>query len=73
MVQFHLEQAKLRAARRLREGRVKPIDNLVRTLHLASEYGVDPDPPYATFDKLGLMDLHELQDSIHLLQVNPAC
>ena len=67
--QFHMEQAKLRAGRRLREGRPRPIDNLVRTLHLASEYGVDADPPYATFDKLGLADLHELQDSIHQLQV----
>ena len=67
--QFHMEQAKLRASRRLREGRPRPVDTLVRTLHLAQDFGVDPDPPYAAFEKLGLLDLRDLQDNIHQLQV----
>ena len=45
MAQFHLDQAKLRAARRLREGRARPIDQLVRLLHLADEFGVAPRCP----------------------------
>ena len=66
--QFHLEQAKLRAARRLREGRPRPVDTLLRMLHLTSEFGVAPEPPYAAFDKLGLGDLRDLAASVQELQ-----
>ena len=69
MAQFHLDQAKLRAARRLREGRARPIDQLVRLLHLADEFGVAPDAPHLVFDKLGLADARELEDAIEQLQV----
>lgn len=57
--EFHLEQAKTRAAIRIRDGRAKPIDILAMNLRLAYEpdkveeeidLEIDLDEPYTIFD-----------------------
>lgn len=57
--EFHLEQAKTRAAIRIRDGRAKPIDILAMNLRLANEpekleedvdLEIDLDEPYTIFD-----------------------
>jgi phage-related minor tail protein len=57
--EFHLEQAKQRAAIRIRDGRAKPIDILAMNLRLANEpdkveeevdLEIDLDEPYTIFD-----------------------
>lgn len=63
-MQFHLEQAKQRATNRLREQRPKAIDLLARTVHLAEEFGIDAEPPYALFDRLTLTEIRELARGI---------
>lgn len=67
--QFHLEQAKQRARARLREERPKPIDLLARTLHLAAEFGIEPEPPHSVFDRLTLTEIRELKRGILDFQV----
>lgn len=62
--EFHLEQAKQRARARLREERPKPIDLLARTLHLAAEFGIEPEPPHSVFDRLTLTEIRELKRGI---------
>lgn len=57
--EFHLEQAKQRAAIRIRDGRAKPIDILAMNLRLANEpdkveedvdLEIDLDEPYTIFE-----------------------
>lgn len=57
--EFHLEQAKKRAAIRIRDGRAKPIDILAMNLRLAYEADkvdedvdleIDLDEPYTIFE-----------------------
>ncbi|KAK9791828.1 hypothetical protein WJX73_003147 [Symbiochloris irregularis] len=62
--EFHLEQAKQRAINRLREQRPKAIDLLARTIHLAEEFGIDAEPPYALFDRLTLTEIRDLARGI---------
>lgn len=64
MAQFHLENAKARARHRLKEGRAKPVDLLVRDLMLGSEFEVGAAPPYTVFQDLTLADATELQEDI---------
>eukprot|EP00884_Botryococcus_braunii_P020423 jgi/Botrbrau1/7064/Bobra.0165s0087.1 len=62
--EFHLDQAKARSARRLREGRARPIDNLARNLHLVDEFGVEFEEPTAVLHGLTLADLQQLKQDI---------
>ncbi|OBZ91758.1 Cactin [Choanephora cucurbitarum] len=73
--EFHLEQAKQRAAIRIRDGRAKPIDILAMNLRLAYEpdkveedvdLEIDLDEPYTIFDSLTLEDTDELHKDIQM-------
>ncbi|KAI8636344.1 mid region of cactin-domain-containing protein [Parasitella parasitica] len=73
--EFHLEQAKQRAAIRIRDGRAKPIDILAMNLRLANEpdkveddvdLEIDLDEPYAIFEDLSLADTDELHKDIQM-------
>eukprot|EP00218_Dolichomastix_sp_CCMP3274_P006771 CAMPEP_0170144050 /NCGR_PEP_ID=MMETSP0033_2-20121228/13274_1 /TAXON_ID=195969 /ORGANISM="Dolichomastix tenuilepis, Strain CCMP3274" /LENGTH=687 /DNA_ID=CAMNT_0010380531 /DNA_START=15 /DNA_END=2078 /DNA_ORIENTATION=- len=61
--EFHLEQAKVRAEMRMREGRAKPIDILARNLHdkTAFDASVRPDVIFGT---LGSKMIEELRADI---------
>jgi Conserved mid region of cactin len=72
-VQFHLEQAKARSARRLREGRGRPIDSLARNLHLVDEFGVEFSEPTAVLQGLTLANLQQLKQDILQYQVPSPC
>ncbi|CAO0789326.1 unnamed protein product [Mucor circinelloides] len=81
--EFHLEQAKQRAAIRIRDGRAKPIDILAMNLRLANEpdkveedvdLEIDLDEPYTIFENLSLADTDELHKDIQMhltLEKNP--
>lgn len=81
--EFHLEQAKTRAAIRIRDGRAKPIDILAMNLRLAYEpdkveeevdLEIDLDEPYTIFENLSLADTDELHKDIQMhlaLEKNP--
>ncbi|KAI7904738.1 mid region of cactin-domain-containing protein [Cokeromyces recurvatus] len=81
--EFHLEQAKQRAAIRIRDGRAKPIDILAMNLRLANEpdkvedevdLEIDLDEPYTIFENLSYEDTKELHEDIQMhlaLEKNP--
>ncbi|CEP08090.1 hypothetical protein [Parasitella parasitica] len=81
--EFHLEQAKQRAAIRIRDARAKPIDILAMNLRLANEpekvdddvnLEIDLDEPYTIFENLSLADTDELHKDIQMhlqLEKNP--
>lgn len=70
-VQFHLEQAKARTQQRLREGRPKPIDVIVRNLYFPDDMDADAADPYEVAKSLTLPELRELTDDVQNYQVNP--
>lgn len=59
----------MRAARRLREGRAKPIDYVARSLFLLGEFDADMREPYAVLEGLLLEDVKELCDEIKFYKV----
>jgi hypothetical protein len=59
----------VRAARRLREGRSKPIDHVARSLFLQGEFDADMSEPYAVLEGLPLDDVKELCDEIKFYKV----
>lgn len=67
--EFHLEQAKMRAKQRIRDGRPHPIDILTANLHLAEEFDVGADEPYKAFEGLSLQQVQELHASVMSMQV----
>lgn len=67
--EFHLEQAKMRAKQRIRDGRPHPIDILTANLHLAEEFDVGADEPYKAFNGLSLQEVQELHASVMSMQV----
>ncbi|KAL3159310.1 hypothetical protein ABBQ32_011264 [Trebouxia sp. C0010 RCD-2024] len=66
--EFHLEQAKMRAKQRIRDGRPHPIDILTANLHLAEEFDVGADEPYKAFEGLSLQQVQELHASVISMQ-----
>jgi hypothetical protein len=48
-MQFHFDQSKFRSEIRLREGRTKPIDVLLKNLNFADEFDVELNEPYLVF------------------------
>lgn len=62
--QFHLEQAVQRSLQRLREGRPRPIDTLVKTLHLGAEFDIDAEEPYHVFGGMLLREMAELREDL---------
>lgn len=69
IAQFHLENAKARAQQRMREGRAKPIDQLVVNLFLMEEFDAAMATPYSIFMGLSLQEVEELCDDIKGMQV----
>ena len=69
--QFHLDQALFRAKTRIKEGRAKPIDIAVTSLHLTAEFEPEQDPPYQLFEGLSLEDMQEFHHDILEFQVRP--
>ena len=49
LLQFHLEQAKVRARQRLAEGRYMPIDLLTNNLFMLEGFDPHEAEPYAVF------------------------
>jgi Conserved mid region of cactin len=68
-VQFHLEQAKARTQQRLREGRPKPIDIIVRNLYFPDDVDADGADPYEIAKSLTLPELRGLADDVQDYQV----
>lgn len=60
---FHLEQSRVRAKIRIREGRAKPIDVLAKNLH-EDDMDVEITEPYKLFRGLQIPALEELQKDI---------
>ena len=56
--QFHLEQSKVRAKIRIREGRAKPIDVLAKNLH-EDDMDVELTEPYKLFRGLCVVCVYE--------------
>jgi hypothetical protein len=48
-MQFHFDQSKVRSEIRLREGRTKPIDILLKNLSFSDEFDVELNEPYLVF------------------------
>ncbi|CAN4092594.1 unnamed protein product [Withania somnifera] len=64
--EFHFDQSKVRTEIRLRQGRVKPIDILIKQLEPSGEFDVEIDEPYVVFKGLGIKEMEELQEDIKL-------
>ena len=62
---FHLEQSRVRAKIRIREGRAKPIDVLAKNLH-EDDMDVEITEPYKLFRGLQVKLLEELEKDIAL-------
>jgi hypothetical protein len=48
-VQFHFDRSKVRSEIRLREGRTKPIDVLLKNLNFSDEFDIELNEPYLVF------------------------
>lgn len=48
-MQFHFDQSKVRSEIRLREGRVKPIDILIKHLNGSDDFDIEINEPYMVF------------------------
>lgn len=63
-VEFHLKQAQVRAIRRFKEGRPKPIDIITQNLYMLDEFDMDMREPYRMFDNLLMDEVQELYDDV---------
>ena len=59
----------MRSRQRLREGRETPSDVIAKDLHLAGEFDMESQEPYAVFAGLTLGEMRELHEDILLWQV----
>ncbi|KAH0720813.1 hypothetical protein KY290_005800 [Solanum tuberosum] len=64
--EFHFDQSKVRTEIRLRQGRVKPIDVLIKQLEPSGDFDVEIDEPYVVFKGLAIKEMEELQEDIKL-------
>ncbi|XP_048532180.1 cactin-like [Triticum urartu] len=64
--EFHFDQSKFRSEIRLREGRTKPIDVLLKNLNFADEFDVELNEPYLVFKGLTVKEMEELHDDIKM-------
>ncbi|KAK4377602.1 hypothetical protein RND71_003898 [Anisodus tanguticus] len=62
--EFHFDQSKVRTEIRLKQGRVKPIDVLIKQLEPNGEFDVGIDEPYVVFKGLGIKEMEELHEDI---------
>nr|CAD1819864.1 unnamed protein product [Ananas comosus var. bracteatus] len=59
--EFHFDQSKVRSEIRLREGRTKPIDVLLKNLNFSEDFDIEINEPYMVFK-----EMEELQDDIKM-------
>ncbi|KAJ3670132.1 hypothetical protein LUZ60_010456 [Juncus effusus] len=64
--EFHFDQSKVRSEIRLREGRTKPIDVLLKNLNFNEEFDIELDEPYLVFKGLTVKEMEDLRDDIKL-------
>uniref|UniRef100_A0A0E0KKA3 Splicing factor Cactin n=1 Tax=Oryza punctata TaxID=4537 RepID=A0A0E0KKA3_ORYPU len=64
--EFHFDQSKVRSEIRLREGRTKPIDVLLKNLNFSEEFDVELNEPYLVFKGLTVKEMEELRDDIKM-------
>ncbi|PAN44506.1 hypothetical protein PAHAL_9G048700 [Panicum hallii] len=64
--EFHFDQSKVRSEIRLREGRTKPIDVLLKNLSFSDEFDVELNEPYLVFKGLTVKEMEELRDDIKM-------
>ncbi|XP_062212706.1 splicing factor Cactin-like [Phragmites australis] len=64
--EFHFDQSKVRSEIRLREGRTKPIDVLLKNLNFSDEFDVELNEPYLVFKGLTVKEMEELRDDIKM-------
>ena len=59
-MQFHFDQSKVRSEIRLREGRTKPIDVLLKNLSFSDEFDVELNEPYLVFKVRSFVHLYAI-------------
>lgn len=64
--EFHFDQSKVRSEIRLREGRVKPIDILIKHLNGSDDFDIEINEPYMVFKGLTVKEMEELRDDIKM-------
>ncbi|KAL6894268.1 hypothetical protein ACP4OV_008366 [Aristida adscensionis] len=64
--EFHFDQSKVRSEIRLREGRTKPIDVLLKNLNFSEDFDVELNEPYLVFKGLTVKEMEELRDDIKM-------
>lgn len=65
--EFHFDQSKLRSQKRLREGRIKPIDILSKLLDPCDEFDdLVTEEPYMVFKGLTAKEMEDLHDDIKM-------
>ncbi|CAD6215012.1 unnamed protein product [Miscanthus lutarioriparius] len=64
--EFHFDQSKVRSEIRLREGRTKPIDVLLKNLNFSDEFDIELNEPYLVFKGLTVKAMEELRDDIKM-------
>lgn len=64
--EFHFDQSKVRSEIRLREGRTKPIDVLLKNLSFSDEFDIELNEPYLVFKGLTVKEMEELCDDIKM-------
>ncbi|EER93274.1 cactin [Sorghum bicolor] len=64
--EFHFDQSKVRSEIRLREGRTKPIDVLLKNLSFSDEFDIELNEPYLVFKGLTVKEMEELRDDIKM-------
>ncbi|XP_072957289.1 splicing factor Cactin [Typha angustifolia] len=64
--EFHFDQSKIRSEIRLREGRMKPIDILLKNLKFSEDCDIELNEPYMVFKGLTAKEMEELQNDIKM-------
>ncbi|XP_066385873.1 splicing factor Cactin-like [Miscanthus floridulus] len=64
--EFHFDQSKVRSEIRLREGRTKPIDVLLKNLNFSDGFDIELNEPYLVFKGLTVKEMKELRDDIKM-------
>ncbi|XP_022852520.1 cactin-like [Olea europaea var. sylvestris] len=64
--EFHFDQSKVRSEIRLREGRTKPIDVLIKHLDPSHEFDIEINEPYMVFKGLNVNEMEELHEDIKM-------
>nr|GMD35039.1 cactin [Ipomoea batatas] len=64
--EFHFDQSKTRTKIRIQQGRIKPIDVLIKQLDPSDDFDIEINEPYMVFKGLTMKEIEELQEDIKL-------